>query len=801
MTDRLPSNPQSHLPNYGQGQQDDKNKDVDKKKDGATGQSGKNAGQGTSEKNKAEPQMKSKERKEKAPSESDSDHGGKAPDTFGKLFLGKGASAAARKFGDSDESSSEDGAAQSKSNTLKSPRQQQPDKKEKTTNNKAPKAFLKNFGDAIARMSGPREMAISPRETKGETPRNTHRNTQDSNSSISNTAESGGTTNTTNTLNATVSDRTTKIVEVPLWQPASPRSEWDATSQANLPASAKSTETTKTSTATTTSNTNTTTTTTNTNIKKNLATTVHEGGEKKISKVPENKASATSGKVNASLLPSDVRQTIYSLLSGHIVSGDQLAKLLVSIESKGYTEPLETTRVDKILRAGMTVEGLDDPESSDKKLEVNIIELVLKALKKDFFNVGDIEKFTDQIAIEYKKIAKNLTQKMKETVVRELRKNKEFVSLMKPLAVRFIENFFGKELKLSGSGFSPEFNNLLQGIDKYIVEWAKATGNVQPDVLLNARKSSIAAFTGTRGITIIMQTQLLKDANFKAERLDLLSAYLNTVMTTQTDDFYFDIMSNSENQDEAQKKLINAHKKGSALNQREKSLESRREKISSLAVSDVPISPREKIKSPRKETIEKKSEILVANRQNIRNEAIKKFQKQSKIKNIDPDFSRHFRESLWTVDRTQYQQFKDNPAENMLRALEKYMKDHSSKINSGNKLLLPMKAELQLLVDQKNKASLAAEAASTSLPVVSATETLNTEDVAERSSDDSSAASENAVSEESAKSPSDEFVAEPPTAEKATPNVPGDSSAASEKISQQGLRDSPSDDSESSSSQ
>jgi len=800
MTDRLSKrDSQSNLPNYGQGQPDDKNKDVDKKKDGATGQSGKNTGQGHADKNQAAPQMKSKKKKEKASSESDSDFGGKAPDTFGKLFLGKGASVAARKFGDSDESSSEDGAAQSKSKALKSPRQQQSDKK--PTNNKVPKLSLKNLGNARASLASDRpEITISPRKTKRET----HRNTQDSNSSTSNTAASGGTTNTTNTLNATVSDRTTNIVEVPLWQPASPRAEWNATSQSDLPASAKSTETTKTSTATTTSNTNTTTTTTtttNTDIKKNLATTVHEGGEKKVSKVPENKASATSSEVNASLLPADVRQTIYSLLNGHVVTGDQLAELLVSMESKGYTEPLETTRVDKILRAGMTVEGLDDPENSDKKLKVNIIELVLNALKKDFFNAGDIEKFTDQIAIQYKKIAKNLTPKMKETVVRELRKNKEFVSLMKPLAVPFIEKFFGKELKLSSSGFSPEFNNFLQGIDKYIIEWAKATGNVQPDVLLNARKSAIAAFTGTRGITIIMQTQLLKDANFKADRLDLLSAYLNTVMTTQTDDFYFDIMSNSKNQDEAQKKLINAHKKGSALNQRGKSLESRREKISSLAFPDVPSSPREKTKSTKKEKLEKKSESLEVYRQNIRNGAIKNFRKESKIKNIDPDFSRYFRESLWRVSRPQYQQFKDSPAEYMLRTLEEYIKRRQSEPNSDNKLLTLMKADLQLLVDQKNKASLAAETASASSALVSATQTLNIEDVAERSSDDLSESSEKVVPEESAESPSDDSVAKLPTAEEATPNVPGDILAASEKINQQGLRDSPRDDSESSSSQ
>ena len=57
MTDRLPSNPQSHLPNYGQGQPDDKNKDVGDKKDGAPGQSDKNTGQGHADKNKAAPQM------------------------------------------------------------------------------------------------------------------------------------------------------------------------------------------------------------------------------------------------------------------------------------------------------------------------------------------------------------------------------------------------------------------------------------------------------------------------------------------------------------------------------------------------------------------------------------------------------------------------------------------------------------------------------------------------------------------------------------------------------------------------
>ena len=408
---------------------------------------------------------------------------------------------------------------------------------------------------------------------------------------------------------------------------------------------------------------------------------------------------------------------------------------------------------------------------------------------------------------------------MAGAVARDLRKNKVFVSLMKPLADSFIEKFFGKELKLSSSGFSPEFKIFLLGVDKYIVEWDKVTGKVQPDILLNARKSAIAAFTGTRGVTIIMQNQLFKDANYKADRLILLSAYLNTVMSTESDDFYFDIMSNSENQDEAQKKLINAHKKGSALSLREKSLESRREKISSLAVSDVPISPREKIKSPKKEKLEKKSEslnvkvppkkeklekkseFLNVTRQNIRNEAIKKFQKTSKIKNIDPDFSRVFRESLWRASRQQYQQFRDSPAEYMLRMLEERIKHLPIEPNSDNKLLTLMKDELQLLVDQNNKASLAAETARASSTVVSATQTLNAEDVAERSSDDSSTSSEEVKLEDLLKSPFDESVAELPISEQVTQGSQSDSPESSEKVKLAEIMKSPFDDGDASSSQ
>jgi len=221
MTDRLPrSNSQSQLPNYGQGQSDNK-KDVGKKKDGAPAQSDKNTGQGNSDNNKAAPKMKSKEEKKvKATSESDPVDEVKVPDTFGRLFLGKGASAVAKKYGDIDETSSEDTAGQSEGKKLKSPRQQQSDNKEKTENNKVPKLILKNIGNAIASIaSDRREMTISPRKPKRET----HRNTQDSNSSMSHTAESGRKTakNTAATTGEKVklTDLLTKFPDQPVSSP------------------------------------------------------------------------------------------------------------------------------------------------------------------------------------------------------------------------------------------------------------------------------------------------------------------------------------------------------------------------------------------------------------------------------------------------------------------------------------------------------------------------------------------------------------------------------------------------------
>jgi sulfite reductase alpha subunit-like flavoprotein len=85
--------------------------------------------------------------------------------------------------------------------------------------------------------------------------------------------------------------------------------------------------------------------------------------------------------------------------------------------------------------------------------------------------------------------------------------------------------------------------------------------------------------------------------------------------------------------------------------------------------------------------------------------------------------------------------------------------------------------------------------------VVSATQTLNAEDVAERSSDDSSTSSEEVKLEDLMKSPFDESVAELPISEQATQGRQSDSSESSEKVKLAEIMKSPFDDSDASSSQ
>ncbi len=240
--------------------------------------------------------------------------------------LGKSQSATARKFGDSDESSSEDGTGQSESKTLKSPRQQQSDKTEKSANNKVAKLSLKNLGNALASLASDRRaMAISPRKTKRET----HRNTQDSIFSTGNTAATGGTTTTNataTTANTAAIPHTTTVTTAPLWQPASPRPQSHPTDQPNQPASAKPKEATATATAT--------------------ATTIHIGEHTTTKPVADQQKPKPGGAVPLSLLTSEAKQVLEQVQAGREITGDQLAELLVCVQSRGHTVPLTTGLTD-----------------------------------------------------------------------------------------------------------------------------------------------------------------------------------------------------------------------------------------------------------------------------------------------------------------------------------------------------------------------------------------------------------------------------------------------------------------------
>jgi hypothetical protein len=255
------------------------------------------------------------------------------------------------------------------------------------------------------------------------------------------------------------------------------------------------------------------------------------------------------------------------------------------------------------------------------------------------------------------------------------------------------------------------------------------------------------------------------------------------------------------------------------MSQTENQGKEQEEKLKALrkayAISENTISP-----GKAEERLEKESEGLKNKRYVIRSKQISEFFKESKIKSIDSHFFRYLREELSKEPRPNYLKFKESKAEYILGVLDRYVKNNSEKLKKEANFVQPLRKELDTLVAQEKKARMEKQkvnpdsivqttssvtqqtqtAQVIGSTVLSATQT-NTEDLAERSSDDLSESSEKVVPEESAESPSDDSVAKLPTAEEATPNIPGDILAASEKINQQGLRYSPRDDSESSSSQ
>ena len=857
MSDRLPrSNSQSQLPNYGQDQSDNK-KDVDKKKDGATGQSEKNTGQGHSVKPKAAPKMKSKEEKKgKEPTESDLNDGrggygknfaailfpeeqggAKASNTFERMFLGAEPSQVEQKLKNENESFSEDDVMSHQAKMPKSPRQQQSTAKEKNTNPKVPNLSLQNLGNAFKGLASDRkEMTISPRKTRRET-----------------------TTTTT----------TTTSTGAPSWMPASPRAVSHPVQSSNPQASTPTMSTTATATATTTTTKNTNTTTTTTTLAKSIAkpmpsvekttTSTPRGffdllpereknkkikGEKQKGFDLNTKFSGSAitqsdkkmtVRFPASMLTESARDSIGLALSGQTPTGDQLAELVICIESQGYTSQIDKGKVSTIYRGASTVGDFEvggDDDQEKTKADINIVNLVQNELLTKHLDVTKIQKIVKKLAIQYKDIAPQVPPELGELDPKSLRKNEFFANLIKPLTDFFFDELFGKEMKLSSSGFTPEFRNFLKGIDAGIVKWANAVGNVDQDLLIRLRKSALAGYINTRGIAPIVYATLLgkpiaatpstasvptekETEKFKSAKLDILNRYLATVINHQIDEFYFDIMSHTKDQGEGQEKKLRAYGKAHALMGKKTGFTSARSTKDFSAELTDPESPRKAENSHPQKKLERESQEQKNKRYGIRSKEISKFIKDSGIKSPDSNFLRYLRDYLSKEPRENYKKFLEAKAEYILVALDKYIKNNPNKLKNETNFVDSFRRELLAVAAQAKNTRLAeqkansASVAQTINPTVTQTQTMQlaataslspaqkniANDKGGQGNDDLSVFSEELALEELAKSSLEESVSEESIDDEAIQGKPSDSSSSSETLAQEDLTKSPFDDS------
>lgn len=730
MSDRLPrSNSQSHLPNYGQGQSSENNRDVDKKKDGAPAQSDKNTGRGDSDKNKAVPQMKSKEEKKiKAPSESesDSDDGVKVPDTFGRLFLRQGASAVARRYADSDESSSEDDVGQSESKTLKSPRQQQSANKEKTTNKKVPKLSLKNLGNVLGSLaSDRREMAISPRKTNREM----HKSTQDSIDSIRNIASTAATT-TTNTTATTANTavgnaaipNTTIVMTAPPWQPASPRSEWNTASQSNPPASAKSKDTNTTATTTTTSPASWTPTSPRSKNSSNAqsptvktttqkegvikASVVKEGKNAGLATASQNTVSKTTavkqkvvGNVYADDLSEQSIKTINLALSGAVVSGADLAELLVCFQSCGYKNSMMSSSVDSILRLGMTVKDFpdpNDPNDPEKNIDVNIIEKVSEPFIKKYYDTPEIEELRIAAMQKYDEGNLKVPEELKRKNPSVLRENKTYADAMRPLVKMVSKKILGETMNLSAAPMPNEVKELLKGIDTCVIKWSNAIGGVDKETLILARKSAISAYVATRSFVGIWFTAFSKDPELK--KYIHMAGYLTTMLTTRSDKFYYSVMSNAVDQDNEQKKLVEQGQNATAF--------------SSLGKL-------KKVKGKQFATSEQRAEMRAIKK------AVQKFLINFDESLIDSNFSEYL-QTIIGSSKENNASFRENPAQFILDNLNDYW--FSFDATSGDDLFIESTTlgKLKQRLEKQIQSDKTDDSGKTTIPIAATNTTTTT---------------------------------------------------------------------------
>lgn len=529
MSDRLSrSNSQSNLPNYGQDKPEGKKNNVGTDNQNASAQSDKNASRGNGENKQVKPQLKSKEEKKgREPSDSDSEDLGPSPDVFGRLFFG-GKSSAQKNF---DESSSEEDLLP------KSPRQQQSNTKEKNANPKVPKLSLQNLGNALRGLASDRkEMTVSPRKTR--------RDTQDIKTDAGTPTTTAKTTTTTTTTTATTKNATlvpgTVGVTTTSWTPASPRPKnSSATQSATVP------------------------------------TTNQPGPDTKALVAKTEKTEAVkekaAGIVDVSDLSEQSIKTINSALSGAIVSGADLAELLVCVQSRGYKNSLAGSNTDAILRGNLKVRDFPDPNEPGKTIDVNIIEKVSEPFIKQYWDTPDMTKLRIAAMQKFDEGNLKIPDDVKKMNARDLRKNKNHMDAMRPLVKLVSEKIIGKTMDFSTAPIHPQVKELLKGIDAGVINWSKKDQGIKPEELFSARKSAIAAFVANRSFIYLWFTVFADKDKPELREYVQMTSYLTTMLTVVSDKFYFSVMSNASGQDAKQKKLLEDSKNSTAFSSLDKS--------------------------------------------------------------------------------------------------------------------------------------------------------------------------------------------------------------------------------------
>ena len=538
MSDRLSrSNSQSNLPNYGQDKAEDKNTNVGTGNKDASAQSDKSPSRGNGENKQAKPQLKSKELKKVGDSsQSSSDPVIDLNSPFGKLFLNQQPGRVRKEADQSEDSSSED-------QLPKSPRQQQSNTKEKIANKKVPKLSLENLGNALKGLaSDRREMTVSPRKTR--------RGTQDSQPDADTpTTKAKRSTTTTSTSTTTTATTTTKnAVLVPStfgvtttsWTPASPRPKNSSAIQSA-----------------------------------NVTTMNQTGSDAKTAAVKTEKTvevkEKAAGTVDVSDLSERSIKTINSALSGAIVSGADLAELLVCVQSRGYKNALAGSNTDSIFRGSMTVKDFPDPNSKEKKtINVNIIEKVSGPFIKKYWDTPEIEELRIAAMQKFNEGNLKIPDGVKKMNARDLRKNKTYINAMRPLVKLVSEKIIGKTMDLSTAPIHDQVKELLKGIDACVIEWSKKDQGIKPEELFLARKSAIAAFVANRSFIYIWFTVFADKDKPELREYVPMTSYLTTMLTVVSDKFYFSVMSNASGQDTNQKKLLEDNKNAAAFSSLEK---------------------------------------------------------------------------------------------------------------------------------------------------------------------------------------------------------------------------------------